>query len=134
VVKNAGLRDIEDLAAKAHIYHEWKSLIAFPHERQRWRELSQAGKSSSGHHSAPYIDAVWNHAGCLLAEATEVKVIGYSFDPNDSRYMVEELLSKVPASVKIVIKNKKEAEADVMRNVEGYKALRGRVNFVSSAF
>lgn len=128
------LKDIEALAAKAHDYLEWKPLIAFPHERQQSREFYQANKSSSGYHWAPYIDAVWNHAGNLLSEAAEVKVIGYSFDPNDSRYMVEELLSKVPASVKIVIKNREEAKAKVMGNVEGYKVLRGRVEFDSSPF
>ena len=128
------LKDIEASAAKAHDYLEWKPLIAFPHERQSSREFYQANKSSAGYYWAPYIDAVWNHASDLLAKATEVKVIGYSFDPNDSRYMVEELLSKVPTTVKIVIKNKKEAEAKVMGNVEGYKVLRGRAKFDPSTF
>lgn len=128
------LKDIEALAAKAHDYLEWKPLIAFPHERQSSREFHQANNSSSGHYWAPYIDAVWNHARDLLAEATEVKIIGYSFDPNDSRYMVEDLLCKVPAHVKIVIKNRKEAKEKVMGNVEGYKVLRGRVEFDPSPF
>lgn len=128
------LKDIEALAAKAHDYLEWKPLIAFPHERQFSREFYQANKSSAGYHWAPYIDAVWNHAGDLLAEASEVKIIGYSFDPNDSRYMVEELMSKVPATAKIIIRNTKEAEGKVMGNVQSYKVLRGRVQYDSSSF
>ncbi len=128
------LQDIEALATNAPDELAWKPLLAFPHERQSSRKFYQESKKSAGYHWAPYIDAVWNYAGDLVAEATEVKVIGYSFDQNDSRYMVEELLSKVPASLKIVLKHKKEAEADVMRKVEGYKALRGRVEFDPASF
>jgi hypothetical protein len=126
------LQSIEAMVAKAHDYHEWKPLIAFPHERQVAREFYQENESSSGRHWSPYIDAVWNHAGDLLGKATEVKVIGYSFDPNDSRYMIEELLGKVPASVKLVIVNTKVAE--VRANVGSYKMLRGRVEFDPSPF
>jgi hypothetical protein len=48
--------------------------------------------------------------------------------------MVEDLLCKVPAHVKIVIRNRKEAKEKVMGNVEGYKVLRGRVEFDPSPF
>ena len=64
-----------------------------------------------------------------MADATEVRVIGYSFDPIDSRYMVNELLSKVTCE-KIVIQNK----IDVRKNLESYAQLRGRLDYDPKPF
>ena len=108
---------------------DWEPLLAFPHQRQESQELFNTRGESSGYTWAPYIDAVWQHAATLVATATEVRVIGYSFNPIDSRYMVNELLSKATCE-KIVIQNK----VDVRNNLASYKKLRGRLDFDPSPF
>jgi hypothetical protein len=107
----------------------WSPLLAFPHERQESQEYFNNRAESSGYDWAPYIDAVWKHAASAVADATEVRVIGYSFDPIDSRYMVNELLSKATCE-KIVIQNK----VDVRSNLESYKQLRARLDFDPAPF
>ena len=107
----------------------WESLLAFPHERQESQEYFNARGESSGYAWAPYIDAVWQHAGNVVADAAEVRVIGYSFNPIDSRYMVDELFSKATCE-RIVIQNK----VDVRPNLESYKQLRGRLDFDPTPF
>ena len=107
----------------------WEPLLAFPHERQESQQYFSNRAESSGYAWAPYIDAVWKHAASVVADATEVRVIGYSFDPIDSRYMVNELLNKATCE-KIVIQNK----VDVRRNLESYKQLRGRLDFCPTPF
>jgi hypothetical protein len=64
-----------------------------------------------------------------VANATEVRVVGYSFNPIDSRYMVNELLSKATCE-KIVIQNK----ADVRRNLETYRQFKGRLEYDPTPF
>jgi hypothetical protein len=102
----------------------WEPLLAFPHERQASQAFFNARGESSGYGWGPYIDAVWPHAAEVVANAAEVRVIGYSFNPIDSRYMVNELLSKATCG-RIVIQNK----VDVRTNLESYRQLRGRLDF-----
>ncbi len=106
-------------------------LIAFPHERQGSQNYLKGQGKSSDYLWAPYIDSVWKHAAALVADATEIKVIGYSFNPIDSRYMVAELLGKAECE-KITIQNK-DAEA-VRNNLASYTQLRDRLEFDSTPF
>ena len=106
-------------------------MIAFPHERQLSRQYDKDHDKSSDYPWAPHIDTVWEHAAKLLETATEVRVIGYSFNPIDSRYVVKELLSKAKCD-KIVIQNK-DVEA-VKNSLASYKILRGRLEFHQTPF
>jgi hypothetical protein len=99
------LQDIEKhlRKQKPEIY-PWEPLIAFPHEK----------KSDTDNHPGdflrtPYITKIWKHAASILKDAKQVRVIGYSFNPIDSRDMVDKLLSKATACDKIVIQNPDEA-------------------------
>jgi hypothetical protein len=107
----------------------WEPLLAFPHERQASQEYLNYNGESSGCDWAPYIDAVWQHAASVVANATEVRVIGYSFNPIDSRHMVNQLLSKATCE-KIVIQNK----VDVRRNLESYRQFKDRLEFDPTPF
>jgi hypothetical protein len=107
----------------------WEPLLAFPHERQESQEHFSYKGESSGRDWAPYIDAVWQHAASVVANATEVRVIGYSFNPIDSRHMVNHLLSKATCE-KIVIQNK----VDVRRNLESYRQFKDRLEFDPTPF
>lgn len=107
----------------------WEPLLAFPHERQESQEYFSYKGESSGCDWAPYIDAVWQHAASVVANATEVRVIGYSFNPIDSRHMVNLLLSKATCE-KIVIQNR----VDVRRNLESYRQFKGRLEFDPTPF
>jgi hypothetical protein len=64
-----------------------------------------------------------------VANATEVRVIGYSFNPIDSRHMVNQLLSKATCE-KVVIQNK----VDVRRNLESYRQFKDRLHHDSTPF
>lgn len=107
----------------------WEPLLAFPHERQESQEHFSYKGESSGYAWAPYIDAVWQHAAGVMANATEVRVIGYSFNPIDSRHMVNQLLSKATCQ-KIVIQDK----VDVRRNLESYRQFKDRLEFDPTPF
>jgi hypothetical protein len=107
----------------------WEPLLAFPHERQESQEYFNYKGESSGCDWAPYIDAVWQQAASVVANATEVSVIGYSFNPIDSRHMVNQLLSKATCE-KIVIQNK----VDVRRNLESYRQFKDRLEFDPTPF
>ncbi len=107
----------------------WEPLLAFPHERQESQEYFNERGESSGRDWAPYINAVWQHAASVVANATEVRVIGYSFNPIDSRLMVSQLLSKATCE-KIVIQNK----VNVRRNLESYRQLKDRLEFDPTPF
>jgi hypothetical protein len=104
-------------------------LTAFPHERQGSQDFLEAQGSSSDYLWAPYIDTVWRHAAGVMADAKEVRVIGYSFNPIDSRHMVTKLLTKATCE-KIIIQN----TVDVRKNLESYKELRGRLDFDRTPF
>ena len=113
------------------IPYGWESLFAFPHERQFSQDFLKARGESSGYPWAQYIDTVWNHAAALLEAATEVRVIGYSFNPIDSRYVVDKLIAKVKCD-KIVIQSL-NIDA-IKKNLASYKMLRGRLEFDQSPF
>ena len=108
---------------------DWEPLLTFPHERIESQQYFNYKGESSGYDWAPYIDAVWQHAGNVVANATEVRVIGYSFNPIDSRHMVNQLLSKATCE-KIVIQNK----VDVRRNLESYRQFKDRLEFDPTPF
>ena len=105
----------------------WEALITFPHEKQRALANREHGFSYN-----PYICQVWDHAAGLLASATEVKVIGYSFSVIDSRHMVETLLSKATQCEKVVIQNPDVENVSVA--LKSYKQLDGRLEFDASPF
>lgn len=107
----------------------WAPLLAFPRERQESQEYFDQRGESSGCGWAPYIDTLWLHAASLVADATEVRVIGYSFNPIDSRQMVTKLLTKATCE-KIIIQN----TVDVRKSLESYKELRGRLDFDPTPF
>jgi hypothetical protein len=127
------LEEIENsIPAKGRDTHSgWESLIVFPHERQFAQDYSIARGEPSGYPWAEYIDTVWDYAAALLEVATEVRVIGYSFNPIDSRYVVDKLLTKVKCD-KIAIQN---LDIDtVKKNLASYKMLRGRLEFDQTPF
>jgi hypothetical protein len=139
-VRSTGLQEIEDLLKKHGVYSwetlnrpnapinlPWKTLITFPHEKQHSLKNRQTGRSYD-----PYIRQIWDHAASLLAAATEVKVIGYSFSAIDSRHMVNELLSKATQCHRIVIQN--PAVETVKANLASYAQIRERLEFDSSLF
>jgi hypothetical protein len=131
------IREIEDLLKKHEVYSRdtlnklkafpWEPLITFPHEKQRSLENRQTGFPYD-----PYIRQIWDHAASLLAAATEVKVIGYSFSAIDSRHMVSELLSKATQCHRIIIQN--PAVETVKANLASYTQIRERLEFDSSLF
>lgn len=137
--QSASIQEIENLLAKNGVHSSdafkkpnaivipWESLIVFPHEKQRSLENRQFGFPYN-----PYICQVWDHAASLLASATEVKVIGYSFSAIDSRHMVETLLSKATQCEKIVIQN--PAVQNVRAALASYTQLTGRLEFETSMF
>jgi len=106
-------------------------LMAFPDERHFSRQFYKVRGQSSGYLWAPYIDAIWEHAANLVANAAEIKVIGYSFNPIDSRYMIDELLNKATCP-KIVIQNKDVK--NVERNLAHYSQFSERLDFDSTPF
>jgi hypothetical protein len=107
----------------------WEPLLAFPNERHESQEIFNQRGQSSGYGWAPYVDAVWRHAASLVANATELRIIGYSFNPIDSRYMINQLVTKATCE-KIVIQNK----TDVRKNLNSYEELQGRLEYDPSPF
>jgi hypothetical protein len=51
-----------------------------------------------------YIAKVWAHTSHVLQEATEIRVIGYSFDPTDCNYLIERIRQAANCR-RIVIQN-----------------------------
>jgi hypothetical protein len=51
-----------------------------------------------------YINNAWNHASKVVQEASEIWVIGYSFDPTDCKYLMD-LLKKARKCSSLVIQN-----------------------------
>jgi hypothetical protein len=121
------LHGIEERLKKSQACSQpWEPLIAFPHEKQR------AVLQTTGFIFDPFIQKVEARAARLLADATEVRIIGYSFAAIDSRHVVEKLLNKVPDSACITIQN--PDVATVKARLEAYPTLRGRVEFDSTPF
>jgi len=52
-----------------------------------------------------YLEKIEAHAASVLATATEVRIIGYSFAPIDSRHVVNNLLSNIPRDSKVIVQN-----------------------------
>jgi hypothetical protein len=137
--QSASIQEIENLLAKNGVHSSdafkkpnaivvpWESLIVFPHEKQRSLENRQFGFPYN-----PYICQIWDHAASLLAAATEIKIIGYSFSAIDSRHMVNELLNKATQCQKIIIQN--PAEQAVRAALASYRQLDGRLEFNQTPF
>lgn len=74
-------------------------LIAFPYEK----DYIVTGRSNK----LPfrdYIERVWTHATNVLQQASEIWVIGYSFDPTDCTYLIDRL-RQAKNCKRIVIQN-----------------------------
>src|SRR6266498_1305157 len=94
----------------------WEPLIAFPHEKQR------AVQGETDFLADRYIEKIEIHAASVLAAATQVRIIGYSFAPIDSRHVVEKLLDKIPPDSAIIVQNMDVAS--VRSRLEGYPSMR----------
>ena len=131
-LKTISLEEIENSIPKERdVLHGWESLTVFPHERQFEQNFYKARGESSGYTWAQYVDTIWDHAAELLEAATEVRVIGYSFNPIDSRYVVDKLIAKVKCE-KTIIQN---LNIDtVKKNLASYKMLRGHLEFDQTPF
>ena len=97
----------------------WEPLIAFPHEKQR------AVKGQTDFLADRYLEKIEAHAATVLAGATEVRIIGYSFAPIDSRHVVNNLLNRIPARSRIIIQN--TDVASVRSRLEAYPTMSDRV-------
>lgn len=75
-------------------------LIVFPYEKDF--VMSNSGNKLE---FRQYLKTAWEHASKVVEEASEIRIIGYSFDPTDSRYLIK-LLRKVKNCRQLVIQNK----------------------------
>jgi SIR2-like domain len=95
------LQDIEEcFRENAPNNSPWEPLIAFPHEKHRF-----VNENPGDFPQGPYVTKIWEHAASILKDAKQVKVVGYSFNPIDSRDMVDKLLSQATACERMVIQN-----------------------------
>jgi hypothetical protein len=74
-------------------------LIAFPYEK----DFIVTGKNNKLPFRG-YIERVWAHATYVLREASEIWVIGYSFDPTDCKYLIDRMRQATKCR-RIVIQN-----------------------------
>jgi hypothetical protein len=74
-------------------------MIAFPYEK----DYIVSGRSNELPFRS-YIEKVWAHATAVLQGATEIWVIGYSFDPTDAKYLIN-LLCQAQECRRIVVQN-----------------------------
>ena len=121
----ANVHDIETRLQEKGDY-PWEPLIAFPHEKQR------ATSRNTDFSWNPYIREIEKHAASVLASATAVRIIGYSFAPIDSRHVVSNLLSEVPERAKMLVQNTDIAR--VRSRLEAYSTLKGRLEFDPTPF
>jgi hypothetical protein len=122
------LQDIENLLGERGSFLAWEPLITFPHEKR----LATENDSTTYSHD-PYIRRIWNQAAELIATATVVRVIGYSFSAVDSRHMVQRLLGRASRCQKIIIQN--PDICGVKANLRSYnKQLSAQMEFDSSLF
>jgi hypothetical protein len=73
-------------------------LIVFPHEKEIMRERE------TSHVCATYLDDTWREAEKLVQETKQIWVVGYSFDPNDRKSMMDLLRRKTP-TCDIIVQN-----------------------------
>lgn len=101
-------------------------LIVFPHEKDRAREQKTSFLYDK------YIRAIWDdHAPKVVQDAEQIWVVGYSFDPND-RKSVLQLLRK-SADCDIVVQNPKAEEICAELNFR-YRDFASRFKPLSSPF
>lgn len=117
------LQEIDKMLQKpaATPWNSWQPLIAFPHERE------SARARNTNFVWDPYLRKIEDHAASVLAGATGVRIIGYSFAPIDSRNVVNNLLTKIPADARIIVQNTPEGIQTVRSRLEAYPALSERV-------
>ena len=115
------LRDFEEF-----LRSQWEPLIAFAHEKQR------AVRDGTDFLPDRYLEKIEDHAVSVFAAATEVRIIGYSIAPINSRHVVDNLLSRVPEGARIVVQN--PDTATVRSRLEAYPSLKGRVEFDPTPF
>lgn len=75
-------------------------LIAFPYEKDyilKRKENELAFRD--------YIEIIWSHAKIVVAQASEIWIIGYSFDPTDCGYLIDLLKGVGKSCDRIVIRN-----------------------------
>jgi len=126
-VKKFSFQDREGMLKKIENgQSKWEPLIAFPHERQR----SASGKTKFTWDA--YLRTAEKSAAQVLAKATEVRIIGYSFAPIDSRSVVGSFLSKIPQQAKVIVQNP-DVET-VKARLDAYPSLRGRCEFDPKKF
>jgi len=118
---SVNLHEFEEFLRK-----QWEPLIAFPHEKQR------AVKRQTDFLADRYLEKTEAHAVSVLANATEVKIIGYSFAQIDGSHVVNNLLNKVPEDAKIIVRN--TDITTVKSRLEEYPTLRKRVEFDPTPF
>ncbi len=119
-IDNPSLQDIETCIQKQKGHPQpWEPLIAFPHERQRARLNATKFAWDA------YLRKVGAHASKVLSCATDVRIIGYSFAPIDSRYVVNDLLNKIPPDSRIIVQNMDVAT--VRTRLEAYPTMRDRI-------
>jgi hypothetical protein len=81
-------------------------LIVFPYEKDR------AADSKTSFPFDPYVRAIWQKQGYaerLVQEAQQIRVIGYSFDPNDRKAMMQLLRQ---SDCPIIVQNKSQDDAE----------------------
>ena len=100
-------------------------LIVFPHEKDRARQNRTSFPFDA------FIRATWENAARLLKQAEEIWIIGYSFDVNDRRSLME-LLHNSPAQ-KIIIQNP-NAESICNELRLRYQALGPRITALTNPF
>ena len=84
-------------------WQTWREpLIVFPYEKDF--VMSNANNKFE---FRDYIKSVWERASQVIQEASEIRVIGYSFDLMDSKYLVN-LLRKAEHCKLLVIQNRQD--------------------------
>ena len=81
--------------------NRFEPLLIFPHEKHRGRLDFLAD---------PYIDKIWKQAAALMSDAKVVKILGYSFDSMDRRYLINELFSKAKNCERVLVLDPKAPE------------------------
>lgn len=84
--KEEAINDGLFFPAKPVVRVEAEPMIVFPYEK----DFVVSGRENK----LPfrdYITKVWAHAAYVLQQASEIWIIGYSFDPTDCMYLVERL-------------------------------------------